>query len=204
MSDSVLAPKEALVYVERIQVPSALSWRDLQPGLAPEAIRADLVLQVCGKEVRFPQIHYGFGFASDSPTSLKGILQAVVALEEGRDSYWRASHGGVLMTRLQLSKDPAEHFEIFVFDDAHLYFTYHTNHGGALALDALLSVPTLVQSEERATELLIEQLDERDALADLNEWRRRYRGRWEHLKSRALSLSGHLLSFVPSTDLPIA
>lgn len=189
--------------IERLRVAAALRWKDVKAGLQSDSIQADLLLQVCGKEVRFPGIHYGFDFEPGNGFSLKALLQAIAALDADPDAYWRVASGGAPKALLSLSLDPAERFEALVFDDHHLYIAYHTNRGGALAVDALLSVEGLIEAEERATEQLKTLLDEREADSKLSEWRSRYLGRWEHLKSRVRRLNGRLTCNLPSTEPPL-
>lgn len=191
---------EASLSIERLWLPEALTWEEIRPGGAVDRIRADLVVRVCGKEIRFPGIHYGFTFDAVSSFSLKAVIWAIVSLSEGRPHAWRESHGGMLTHLLQLLPDPAERFEFFVFDDEHLFFTYHSNQGGSLALEVLLAVRDLVETEERATQLLTAALDSRATSTMGADHRSRYLGQWERLKVVMGQLDGHLLSILPVCD----
>lgn len=198
----ILSPTAASLSVEHLNVPRDLRWSDVQPGLAPDRLRADLRIQVCGKEVRFPAVHYGFGFEEASTTSLKAILQGLTALAHQEPHAWRAGMTGVPTHVLQLDSDPAERFELFIFDDAHLYLTYHTNRGGALALDLLVSPLELLAAEEALTRELVALLDAHPLGPDDEAARSRYLGRWERLKHRLQPLTGRLNTLLPPFDPP--
>jgi|GEM_PF-3065652 hypothetical protein len=194
----VLSSAGASLSIERFWLPETMTWSDFRPGGDVDEIRADLVVRVCGKEIRFPAIHYGFSFEPHCAFSLKAVIRALVSLSEGNAHTWRESHGGMLTHLLQLLPDPAERFEFFVFDDRHLYFTYHSNQGGSLSLDVLLGVRELVATEERATQFLVSTLDARGEGGA--EERSRYLGQWEHLKAVAMGLDGRLLSLPPCEE----
>lgn len=200
-SNPILSPVDASLTVERIWIPETLTWQDMTPGLARDAIRADLVASVCGREVRFPNVDYGFGFEASSTCSLKALLQALLCLAEGMEAGWHESHGGMRTHHLHLSADPADRFELFIFDDERLYLTFHTNRGGMLSMDMVLSVRSLLAAEEAATERIVALLDDKGAL-DCEE-RHRYLGRWEHLKQGIRELDGKLLSLMPPIETPL-
>lgn len=197
----ILSPADASLTVERIWIPETLTWQDMKPGLAHDAIRADLVATVCGRELRFPNVDYGFGFEAASTCSLKSVLLALLGLSEGTAEGWHECHGGMRTHYLQLSADPADRFELFVFDDAHLYLTFHTNRGGMLAMDMVISVRSLLETEEQVTERLVRSLDERGEVDSAE--RHRYLGCWEHLRLGIEELDGKLLSLVPPFEAPI-
>lgn len=201
-SNPILSPADASLTVERIRIPEPLTWQDMKPGLASDAIRADLVASVCGREVRFPGIEYGFGFEEASTYSLKSLLQGLLALAEGSEEGWHESHGGMRTHFLHLSADPADRFELFIFDDERLYLSFHTNRGGMLSMDMVVSVRSLLAAEETVTEELIRILDLKGGLD--SEERHRYLGRWEHLRHGIRSLEGRLLSLMPPFEAPLA
>lgn len=197
----ILSPADASLTVERIWIPETLTWLDMKAGLATDAIRADLVATVCGREVRFPRVDYGFGFEAMSTCSLKALLQALLALSEGSADSWQEGHGGMRTHLLHLSADPADRFECFIFDDERLYLTFHTNRGGMLAMDMVISARALLHAEEQATEQIIQVLDGHGGLD--SEERHRYLGRWEHLKLGIRELDGRLLSLMPPFEAPL-
>lgn len=197
----ILSPAEAGLTVERIWIPETLTWQDMKPGLKADAIRADLVASVCGRELRFPSVDYGFGFEAASTCSLKSILLALLGLAEGTSEGWHECHGGMRTHYLHLSADPSDRFELFVFDDERLYLTFHTNRGGMLAMDMVVSVRSLLDTEEWVTEQLIQLLDERGGID--SEERHRYLGCWEHLRLGIRELDGRLSSLVPPFEAPI-
>ncbi|HEY9857581.1 MAG TPA: hypothetical protein V6D05_17685 [Stenomitos sp.] len=200
-SDPILSPADASLTVERIWIPESLTWRDMKPGLASDAIRADLIAAVCGREVRFPSVDYGFGFEAMSTCSLKALLQALVSLSEGLEAGWHASHGGMRTHHLHLSSDPADRFELFIFDDNRLYLSFHTNRGGMLSMDMVVSLGSLLAAEEAATERIVRALDERGELDSAE--RHRYLGCWEHLTMGIRKLEGKLLSLTRPSEAPL-
>ncbi len=194
----ILSPADASLAVERIWIPETLTWLDMKPGLAPDAIRVDLVATVCGRELRFPNVAYGFGFEAASTCSLKAVLLALMSLAEGTGEGWHESHGGTRTHHLHLSMDPADRFEFFVFDDERLYFTFHTNRGGMLAMEMAVSVASLLEAEESATERIVRTLDEKGGQD--SEERHRYLGCWEHLRQAVRELDGRLSSLLPPAE----
>jgi len=200
-SNPILSPADASLTVDRIWISETLTWQDMKPGLASDAIRADLIASVCGREVRFPNVDYGFGFEAMSTCSLKALLQAVVSLAEGTEAGWHESHGGMRTHHLHLSADPADRFELFIFDDDRLYLSFHTNRGGMLSMDMVVSLGTLLAAEEAATERIVRTLDARGDLDSAE--RHRYLGCWEHLMIGIRKLDGKLLSLTTPFEAPL-
>lgn len=199
----ILSPAAASLTVERIQVHEGLSWSDLRPGLPAEAIRAELVARVCGKTIHFPDVHYGFCFEALSTVSLKAILQALIALDERTAHAWREGATGLPTHLLELGDDPAERFELFVFDDQHLYGAYHSNRGGSLALDLLVSVQQLLESEDHAARELVAILDGRATSPEGTRCRSSYLESWSRLKRRVRLLENRLGSLFPPFEAPL-
>lgn len=197
----ILSPADAGLAVERIRIPETLTWQDMTPDLAACAIQADLVASVCGRQVRFPDVDYGFGFEAASTCSLKSVLLALLNLAEGAMEGWHETHGGMRTHHLHLSADPADRFDFFVFDDERLYLTFHTNRGGMLSMDMVISVGALLAAEEAATAQLVGILDAKGGLD--SEERHRYLGCWEHVRQGIREIDGRLLSLLPPTEAPI-
>lgn len=196
LESQVMSLADASLRLERLRIPAALTWRDMQPGLGAERIHADLVVRVCGREVRFPGVQYGFCFEPGNSTSIKSVLQALVALKEGDPHAWREGHGGVPTHLLQLSPEPCDRFEYFIYDDQHLYFGYHTNRGGMLSLEARVSLRSLLDAEIAFTERLVSELDASTPELSGCEERSRYLGQWEHLRGFATRVGESLTSLL--------
>lgn len=194
LESQVISLVDASMRLEGLRIPAALTWRDMQPGMGADRIHADLVVRVCGREVRFPGVQYGFCFERATSTSIKSVLQALVALKDGTPHAWREGHGGVRTHLLQLSSEPCDRFEYFIYDDQHLYFGYHTNRGGMLSLEVRVSLRSLIDAEIAFTERLVTALDACSPELARCEERSRYLGQWEHLRVLAASVDESLTS----------
>jgi len=171
--------------VVHVRLVDDLHWNGVGPGMAGDAVRADLLLRMGCAEIRFPGVHVGHDFRPECRVGLKSILTGV--LEEIE------SPSGVEGTWTHLmTMGPGHWLEAFIHDAFHLYLAFHSNEGGTLQIEARIPWRSLVEAETQMMDQMKVLLDARGSTPSDQAARGRYLGTWERLRTQALTLDGRL------------